>query len=65
MIKFNIRNRFLFLLVSSLVVAAGSAGWAQIKGLPASDQLGAEDGNGNPTFVGGVTNGGPTAHSEW
>lgn len=38
---------------------------AQIKGIPASDQLGVEDIWGNPTFVGGVVNGGPTAHSEW
>ena len=52
--------------VSLLLVILGTAfAWGQIQGLPASDQLGAEDGNGNPTFVGGVTNGGPTAHSEW
>lgn len=38
---------------------------AQIQGLPASDQLGQEDIWQNPTFVGGVANGGPTAHSEW
>lgn len=49
------------------IVLAGNSttGPAQIQGLPASDQLGAEDIWGNPTFVGGVVNGGPTAHSEW
>ena len=36
-----------------------------LQGIPASDSLGAEDIWGNPTFVGGVVNGGPTAHSEW
>ena len=34
-------------------------------GIPASDSLSAEDIWQNPTFVGGVVNGGPTAHSEW
>ena len=37
----------------------------QFQGIPASDQLGGEDIWGNTTFVGGVVNGGPTAHSEW
>ena len=36
-----------------------------IRGIPASDSLSAEDIWQNPTFVGGVVNGGPTAHSEW
>jgi len=34
-------------------------------GLPASDVLGSEDIWENPTFVGGVINGGPTASSEY
>ncbi|HTU44914.1 MAG TPA: hypothetical protein VMF91_07620 [Bryobacteraceae bacterium] len=37
----------------------------QIKGLPASDVLGSEDLWGNPTFVGGVIDGGPSASSEY
>lgn len=37
----------------------------EIRGIPASDSLSAEDIWQNPTFVGGVVNGGPTAHSEW
>lgn len=39
--------------------------FAQVQGLPASDNLGAEDIWHNPSFVGGITNGGSTAHSEW
>lgn len=38
---------------------------AQISGLPASDTLGADDIAGNPTFIGGVANGGGTAHGIW
>ncbi|MDG2176336.1 MAG: hypothetical protein P8M72_09445 [Gammaproteobacteria bacterium] len=38
---------------------------AQIMNYPASDQLGAEDIWQNPTFVGGITNGGTAAFSEW
>jgi hypothetical protein len=37
----------------------------RIKGLPASDVLGSEDIWDNPTFVGGVIDGGPTASSEY
>jgi hypothetical protein len=36
-----------------------------IKGLPASDVLGSEDIWDNPTFVGGVIDGGPVASSEY
>lgn len=39
--------------------------FGQVQGLPASDELGAEDIWHNPSFVGGVVNGGTTAHSEW
>ncbi len=42
-----------------------SAAFGQIQGLPASNQLGAEDIWGNPNFVSGTGNGGETAHSEW
>jgi hypothetical protein len=38
---------------------------AQIQGLPASDVLGSEDLWDNPTFVGGVIDGGPSASSEY
>jgi len=38
---------------------------SQIKGLPASDVLGSEDIWDNPTFVGGVIDGGPSASSEY
>lgn len=38
---------------------------AQRNGQPASDLLGQEDLWGNPTFIGGVTNGGPGGHSVW
>ena len=38
---------------------------AQKNGQPASDLLGQEDLWGNPTFIGGVTNGGPGGHSVW
>jgi len=34
-------------------------------GIPASDTLGAEDLAGNPTFIGGVANGGGTSHGVW
>lgn len=38
---------------------------AQQNGQPATDVLGSSDIYGNPTFMGGVTNGGPNAHSVW
>ena len=38
---------------------------AQQTGIPASDTLGADDIAGNPTFIGGVANGGGTAHGVW
>ena len=38
---------------------------AQLTGLPASDTLGADDIAGNPTFIGGVANGGGTSHGVW
>jgi len=50
-------------LLGPLSVLAQTAN--EIRGIPASDSLSAEDIWQNPTFVGGVVNGGPTAHSEW
>ena len=38
---------------------------AKQTGIPASDTLGADDLAGNPTFIGGVANGGGTAHGVW
>jgi len=55
--------RVLMLLVS---VSFSSGLWARPPvGIPASDTLGAEDLAGNPTFIGGVANGGGTAHGVW
>ena len=51
------------LLSCSLLPPAAVAG--QINWQPASDLLGQEDLWGNPTFIGGVTNGGPGGHSIW
>ena len=51
------------LLIGGLVSAC--AAHAQLTGLPASDTLGADDIAGNPTFIGGVANGGGTAHGVW
>jgi hypothetical protein len=57
-------NRLLF--GAALLAFAGTAlAQTQITGLPASDVLGSEDTWDNPTFVGGVINGGPSASSEY
>jgi len=34
-------------------------------GQPAADVLASHDSWGNPTFIGGLTNAGPTSHSVW
>lgn len=49
----------------TLTVLAPCAAQAQTSGMPASDTLGADDLAGNPTFIGGVANGGGTAHGVW
>ena len=51
------------LLLSGLLGACVTQ--AQQTGLPASDTLGADDIAGNPTFIGGVANGGGTSHGVW
>jgi hypothetical protein len=70
----NKRNAWLFAGVAAAAALLGSqSGFSQnraqsdstIKGLPASDVLGSEDIWDNPTFVGGVIDGGPTASSEY
>ena len=48
----------------------GSLAHAQDRGVPttgqpAADVLASHDGWGNPTFIGGLTNAGPTSHSVW
>jgi len=48
-----------------MLAAFQGAGIAQIQGLPASDVVGSEDLWENTTFVGGLANGGVTAHSEF
>ena len=48
-----------------LAMLAGAQAQAQFSGLPASDALGADDIAGNPTFIGGVANGGGTSHGVW
>ena len=37
----------------------------QFAGIPASDTLGGDDLAYNPTFIGGVANGGSTSHGVW
>ena len=61
------RSFIVFCGLLGVFVVAGelSAQSIPLQGIPASDALGAEDIWGNPTLVGGVVNGGPTAHSEW
>ena len=49
------------ILLSALAVGAN----AQLAGIPASDTLGADDLQGNPSLIGGVANGGGTAHGVW
>jgi hypothetical protein len=49
------------LLFAGLVPPA----FSQSLGMPASDSMGHEDIWHNPTFRGGVVNGGANAHSEW
>ncbi len=57
----------IIVLTLATLVAIGVVGptRAQITGIPASDTLGADDIWGNPTFIGGVANGGGTAHGVW
>ena len=52
-------------VAATVVLLFPAAAAAQHNGQPATDQLGQEDIWGNPTFVGGVTNGGPAGHSIW
>ncbi len=53
------------IITSILISALASGANAQIAGIPASDTLGADDLFGNPSLIGGVANGGGTAHGTW
>ena len=53
------------LTLATIGVLGTCAVQAQQTGMPASDTLGADDLWGNPTFIGGVANGGGTAHGVW
>mgnify|MGYP001369954844 CR=1 FL=1 len=53
------------ILISILAGLLSTLVNAQLAGIPASDTLGAEDLNGNPSFIGGIANGGSTAHGVW
>jgi hypothetical protein len=53
-------------VLSSIVLSVfATATHAQFAGIPASDTLGADDLYGNPSLIGGVANGGGTAHGVW
>jgi hypothetical protein len=52
-------------LTAVFLILLSVAAMAQQNGQPATDVLGSSDLNGNPAFMGGVTNGGPNAHSVW
>ncbi len=58
-----IANKLVLGLFSSILLPVMAL--AQKNGQPASDLLGQEDLWGNPTFIGGVANGGPGGHSVW
>ena len=53
------------ILSSILLTAFATAANSQLAGIPASDSLGADDLYGNPSLIGGVANGGGTAHGVW
>jgi hypothetical protein len=53
------------ILTSILISALATGANAQLAGIPASDTLGADDLSGNPSLIGGVANGGGTAHGIW
>ena len=61
----SMRARGIAIQLTVWTLLLPGATWAQRNGQPAVDQLGQEDIWGNPTFVGGVTNGGPGGHSIW
>lgn len=58
-------RKWICIVLLALIALVPAVAEAQRNGQPASDLLGQEDLAGNPTFVGGVTNGGPAGHSVW
>ncbi len=52
-----------FVVVSMAALSGAAQG--QFAGIPASDTLGADDLAYNPTFIGGVANGGSTSSGVW
>jgi hypothetical protein len=65
MVRFRIADIGRLILPFSLTLILPFTLSAQRNGQSATDQLGQEDIWGNPTFVGGVTNGGAAGHSIW
>jgi hypothetical protein len=65
MVRFRIAGIGRLILPFSLTLILPFTLSAQRNGQSATDQLGQEDIWGNPTFVGGVTNGGASGHSIW
>jgi hypothetical protein len=61
----KVKTRYLLSGALLLTLAGTAMAQTSITGLPASDVLGSEDTWENPTFVGGVINGGPSASSEY
>ncbi|MDE2962185.1 MAG: hypothetical protein OXU28_19325 [Chloroflexota bacterium] len=53
------------LLALITLVALSFAARGQFAGIPASDALGGDDLAYNPTFIGGVANGGSTSSGVW
>ena len=62
-------ERILAILTLAIIFASSAASeepqGRPKTGQPASDVLASEDIWGNPTFIGGLTNSGPTSHSVW
>jgi len=59
------RSKTLLSLLGLYAFGIMTTALGQIQGLPASNNLGAEDIWLNPNFTGGTGNGGDTASSEW
>lgn len=53
------------LLIVALMLLVSTTARSQTNGMPATDVLGSADLAGNPTFIGGVANGGSTSHGIW
>ena len=65
MYRFHVAGVDRLILAFALTLVLPFTSNAERNGQPATDQLGQEDIWGNPTFVGGVTNGGAAGHSIW